>query len=171
MKKRRTIAWNAAVSSGENARHTLPRLASEFFALGRTAAAHGATTAQLHAFRLAAKRFRYTLELFAPLYGPRYIDHVEEVRRIQSLLGDRQDCVVLGERLKKQDPHDPALVDILRKVSADGDALEEKFRRYWQGTFDAPGVEVAWGRYLTRRPPAPRGVRQALSLPHPQTAD
>ena len=43
MKKNRTIAWNAALSAGENARLALPRMAREFFVLGRTAAKVGST--------------------------------------------------------------------------------------------------------------------------------
>ena len=156
MKKSRTLTWNVAISTGENARRALPRVAREFFELGRVAAAPEASPAQLHAFRLAATRFRYSLELFLVLYGPRLAERVEQVRRIQSMLGDRQDCVVLAERLKKASHGDGAADEILRKLNAEGDALEEKFRRYWNGTFDAPGVEAAWGRYLARRPPAPR---------------
>lgn len=167
MKKSRTLVWDPAVSAGENARRALPRLAREFFTLGRAAAGPGAPPAQLHAFRLASKRFRYSLELFLPLYGPHLAECVEQVRRIQSLLGDRQDCVVLSERLRRKGASTAALDDTLQKLSAEGGALEEKFRRYWQGIFDAPGVEAAWGRYLSRRPPAPRRALQGIPLPPP----
>ena len=156
MKKSRTVDWNVAISAGENARHALPRLAQEYFALGRVAAAPGASPAELHAFRLASKRFRYTLELFLPLYGPRLAERVGQVRKIQSLLGDRQDCVVLGERLKKEDGPPAELRVILQKLNADGRVLEEKFRRHWHAAFDAAGEEAAWVRYLSRRAPAPR---------------
>jgi hypothetical protein len=158
VKKSRTVDWNVAINTGANARHALPGLAQEFFALGRAAAAPGASPAELHAFRLAAKRFRYTLELFLPLYGPRLAGRVDQVRKIQSLLGDRQDCVVLGERLKKEDGPPAALHATLQKLNADGSAIEEKFRRHWHGTFDAAGEEAAWTRYLSRRQPAPRSA-------------
>ncbi len=156
MKKSRSVDWNTAVSTGENARRALPRLAREFFALGRAAARPAAPPPELHAFRLASKRFRYTLELFLPLYGPRLAGRVEQVRKLQSLLGDRQDCVVLAERLKRHDGSAAELHATLQKLNAEGRAIEEKFRRYWHGTFDAPGEERAWMRYLSRRPPASR---------------
>lgn len=156
MKKSRSVDWNPAISAGENARRALPRLAREFFAQGRAATEPTASPAQLHAFRLASKRFRYSLELFLPLYGPRLAERVDQVRKIQSLLGDRQDCVVLGERLKKKDGLTASLHATLEKLSADGRAIEEKFRRHWQASFDAPGEEAAWIRYLSRRPPDPR---------------
>ena len=156
MKKSRSVDWNTAVSAGENARRALPRLIREFFVQGRAATTPAASPAELHAFRLAAKHFRYTLELFLPMYGPRLAERVDQVRKIQSLLGDRQDCVVLGERLKKKDGLPASLHVTIEKLRADGRALEERFRRHWHAAFDAPGEEAAWIRYLSRRPPNPR---------------
>jgi hypothetical protein len=178
VKKSGSFDWNTAVSTGENARRALPRLAREYFALGRAAAMPGASPPELHAFRLASKRFRYTLELFLPLYGPCLAERVEQVRKIQGLLGDRQDCVVLAERLKRHDGTAAELHALLHKLNAEGRALEEKFRRHWQGTFDAPGEELAWMRYLSRRPPAPRPrlhevqarLLSATNVPQPVSA-
>lgn len=155
MKKSRTASWNTAQSAGENARRILPRMAREFFALGRTAAGPASTPVQLHAFRLAAKRFRYTLELFEPMYGPMLAERLEEVRKIQSLLGDRQDCVVLAERLRKRAAQAGPERDVLAKLNSDGHALEDKFRRYWRETFDPAGAETLWIRYMERRPVEP----------------
>lgn len=162
MKKNRPITWNASANSGENSRRILPRMAREFFALGRVAHGPNSTPAQLHAFRLSAKRFRYTLELFEPMYGPMLAERLEQVRRIQSLLGERQDCVVLGERLSKRAGEDRPLRDVLARLSAEGRALEEKFRRFWRETFDAAGAEPLWIRYLERRPTEPGVPRGAI---------
>jgi hypothetical protein len=161
VKKNRAPEWNASGNSGENARCILPRMAREFFALGRTAAKPEAAPAQLHAFRLSAKRFRYTLELFEPMYGPMLAARLEQVRKIQSVLGERQDCVVLDERLRKRAGSTGPLRDVLAKLNAEGRALEEKFRRYWRETFDPAGAEALWVRYLERRPVesgVPRGA-------------
>jgi|GEM_PF-1281024 len=152
MKKTRAFAWNPEESVGETARRELPRLVAEFFALGRTAAGPASTPAQLHAFRLMAKRFRYTLELFAPLYGPALEARLDQVRKIQGLLGDRQDRVVLSERLRARAGEAGPIHDVLAKLTSEGRALEEKFRRYWRETFDAPGAELLWTRYLVRHP-------------------
>jgi CHAD domain-containing protein len=148
VKKTHAIQWDAALSAGENARLALPAAAREFFALGREAASGLATPEQLHAFRLAAKRFRYTLEIFRPLYGPGLEERLEQVRRIQSLLGDRQDCAVLAGRLRGQG-HD----DVLHRLADHGRALENKFLRFWREKFDPPGAETAFTAYLLRRPP------------------
>ncbi len=161
MKKLRSFAWNASDSAGENARRILPRLAKDFFALGRVANRPEATPAQLHGFRLVAKRFRYTLELFEPMYGPMLATRLEQVRKIQGLLGERQDCVVLSERLSRQAGDDAPTRAVLAKLVAEGHALEEKFRRYWRETFDSDGAEALWIRYMERHPVeagAPRGA-------------
>jgi hypothetical protein len=162
VKKNRAPEWNASGSSGENARRILPRMAREFFAVGRVAAKPEAAPAQLHAFRLSAKRFRYTLELFEPMYGPMLAARLEQVRKIQSVLGERQDCVVLDERLRQRAGNTGPLRVVLAKLSADGRALEEKFRRYWRETFDTPGAEALWVRYLERRPVEPGVPRGAI---------
>jgi CHAD domain-containing protein len=156
MKKSHTVRWERALSAGENARNALPAATREFFALGREAASGLATPAKLHAFRLAAKRFRYTLEVFRPLYGPGLESRLEQVRKIQTLLGDRQDCAVLAERLRDKG-HD----DVLRTLTDHGRSLEEKFLRYWREKFDAPGSEEQMIRYLRRRP---RGVHATARI-------
>lgn len=51
----------------------------------------------LHDLRKEAKRARYTLELFTPLYGDRYQDYLQRIREVQEVLGNLQDCSVLAE--------------------------------------------------------------------------
>jgi hypothetical protein len=162
MKKNRALTWNVMANSGENARRILPRMAREFFAVGRVAAKPNSTPAQLHAFRLSAKRFRYTLELFEPMYGPMLAERLEQVRKIQGVLGERQDCVVLKERLRKRAGDAGLMRDVLAKLDAEGHALENKFRRYWRESFDSAGAETLWIRHLERRPVEPGAPRGAI---------
>ncbi|MDD5369652.1 MAG: CHAD domain-containing protein [Anaerolineaceae bacterium] len=49
---------------------------------------------QLHAMRIAAKRLRYTLEIFAPLYPGELKDPIQAGRKAQDLLGEIHDCDV-----------------------------------------------------------------------------
>lgn len=49
---------------------------------------------ELHEMRIAAKRLRYTLEIFAPLYEKRLEPPIKVVKEIQTLLGDLHDCDV-----------------------------------------------------------------------------
>lgn len=53
----------------------------------------------LHSLRKAAKKCRYQMELFTHCYGEPYQQYVKQVKAIQSILGDIQDSVVLGEFL------------------------------------------------------------------------
>jgi hypothetical protein len=53
-----------------------------------------------HAMRIAAKRLRYTLEIFVPAYEGRLDEFVASVKAVQTLLGDVHDCDVWVEHLK-----------------------------------------------------------------------
>jgi CHAD domain-containing protein len=50
--------------------------------------------AELHAMRIAAKRLRYTMEVFAPLYPDELKGPLHTVRDIQDIIGDIHDCDV-----------------------------------------------------------------------------
>ena len=138
------------------ARTELPPIAADFFKAGRKTVLKADSSTRLHEFRLTAKRFRYTLELFRDFFGPVYVQRLERVREIQSLLGKRQDYAVLAARLAPFAPIDDALQAALTESETRGLRCEDEFRRYWEETFDAPGEELKWQRYLMRRPPTPR---------------
>jgi CHAD domain-containing protein len=67
-----------------------------------------ARVAELHAMRIAAKRLRYTMELFAPFYSPEFKSAIGQVKRVQELLGDVHDADVLV----------PELANYLRRLLA-----------------------------------------------------
>jgi len=138
------------------ARTLLPPVAAEFFKAGRKTALKAGSAERLHAFRLAAKRFRYTLEIFRPFYGPVYEKRLEQVREIQSLLGKRQDCAVTAAMLRPLAEIDTTIAHVLSNVEIRGVKLEGEFLEFWHQQFDAEGEELLWERYLSRRPPAPR---------------
>jgi CHAD domain-containing protein len=52
-----------------------------------------------HAMRIAAKRLRYTMEIFNPLYNGGLDDKIKAMRNIQTVLGDMHDCDVWIEYL------------------------------------------------------------------------
>jgi CHAD domain-containing protein len=49
---------------------------------------------ELHAMRIAAKRLRYTMEIFEPLYGDDLKTPLKAAKEIQTILGDLHDCDV-----------------------------------------------------------------------------
>ena len=56
---------------------------------------------ELHLMRIAAKRLRYTMEVFEPLYNAEIIPFLEITRDVQQSLGDIRDCDVWLEFLPK----------------------------------------------------------------------
>ena len=55
--------------------------------------------AELHAMRIAAKRLRYTMQAFAPLYPDALAEPIDAARTLQTLLGDIHDCDVWAQDL------------------------------------------------------------------------
>lgn len=53
----------------------------------------------LHELRKEAKRSRYNMELFTQFYGDSYQDYLEDIKQLQTILGEIQDCFVLSEFL------------------------------------------------------------------------
>lgn len=163
---REAAKWQTAIeaamppreTAGEFARVTLPEQAAEFFEAGRRAVHRSNEPERLHAFRLSAKRFRYTLEILAPCFGPALAQRIEQVREIQGILGKRQDAAVTAERIQPAVALDLDLAEVHKKLEARGARLEQDFLRYWHHTFDAPGELERWQRYLSRRAPAPRAM-------------
>ncbi len=54
---------------------------------------------ELHAMRIAAKRLRYCMEIFAPLYANKLADSLNIIRKVQTVLGEIHDCDVWIEFL------------------------------------------------------------------------
>lgn len=92
MAKKNKLRWQAARSPAENARAVLPALAEQYLQAARKRGAGRPSAKALHKFRLETKRFRYTLELFRPCYGPGLERRLETLVRLQQDLGQINDC-------------------------------------------------------------------------------
>jgi CHAD domain-containing protein len=55
--------------------------------------------AELHAMRIAAKRLRYVIEIFAPLFPDELKSYFQAARKTQDTLGDIHDCDVWSQFL------------------------------------------------------------------------
>jgi CHAD domain-containing protein len=124
----------------------LPGLAGDFFAAGGIAAKQ-ANLESLHQFRLHAKRFRYTLELFRPFYGNEIKDCLQQLRELQDHLGEVNDCVTAVSLLAGDREAATAIQRLLLQRDA-------KFRRYWRQF--SVRRETAWRDWLSR----PGGVTE-----------
>ena len=138
--------WNDDRPLSENLRKVLPKLTGEFFKLGRDAVKKEASWQDLYGFRLAAKRYRYSLELFLPLYGPGLKVKVEEVRGLQRLLGEINDCVTARQLLKDIGGTKDTRASLEKRM----ESKAAEFRRYWKQHFEPEQTEAAWNAYLAR---------------------
>ena len=139
----------------QTARQMLPGIAQEFFEQGDEAASAKAVPRELHRFRLTSKKFRYTLELFTPLYGASLNPKLEAIRRGQALLGDINDFETVRNMLGQYEGTEAA-TDWLKKRQRKR-LLE--FREYWDATF---GKEErrSWMDFLKHLGQEPRAQRK-----------
>jgi CHAD domain-containing protein len=144
-----------AHSASDNARAVLPKMARKYFEAGRKAIEGHRPPQELHGFRLKTKEFRYTLELFRPVYGPNLDRYLKALRELQGALGKVSDYqaiqrVLDGDRdLKKKIDH--ALKGKLREL-----------RETWRD-FDSDGELKRWRTYLAGEHSKPKTKRATLA--------
>lgn len=148
--------WRDDRSVRKNLQARLPGMASEFFAAGRKAMKPKRTWGEMHEFRLATKEFRYTLELFRPVFGVELETRLKAVRKIQQFLGDISDAVSVRKLLKDLDGADPLREKLAQKAASRRKALI----LYWDGQFDASGELERWKSYLEADAARPKKTAQ-----------
>ena len=121
----------------EFARRSIGRIWKEFLTKGDRARNKEATARNLHRFRIACKKLRYTLEFFRPLYGPAFTEGVAGIKRVSALLGDINDCVTV-EALLANYRHANRLIGRLKRRQRKKTDL---FREQWKRDF-ADGAEL-----------------------------
>src|SRR5580698_2381850 len=90
-----------AHTAADNARLVLPKMARKYFNAGRKAIEGKRPPDELHGFRLKTKQFRYTLELFRPVYGPNLDRYLKALRELQGALGKVSDYQAIQRVLSK----------------------------------------------------------------------
>jgi|GEM_PF-280108 len=94
---------------------------------------------ELHELRKEAKRSRYQMELFTQFYGEEYQEYLQQVKEIQTVLGDIQDSYVLTEfltgvfdsDLKKKMPNLTALLtESCHQKWLEWEKIQQKFLDY-----------------------------------------
>jgi CHAD domain-containing protein len=124
-------SWSKRLFLSENQEFVpdLKALTAELFARGTAAAATGSRYAEMHQFRLVAKRYRYTVEVFEPLYDKASVEALlREMRGLQDRLGAMNDCVTALELVHG---HGQATRAIRRMLQT----RERAFRSYWKRNF------------------------------------
>ena len=110
------------------ARRKLVRLAATFLREGQRAAARKASATQMHHVRLAAKKLRYTLELFSEVYGEAAADWVEQLRQMQILLGRISDCSVTRRLVEEMG----GSAEMVAALESRQKRKAREFRRAWK---------------------------------------
>lgn len=144
--KKRKPRWSEAATVEESVRDALPRMAEKWFRAGTAAMQPDVPWDDMHDFRLLTKRFRYTLEIFQPLYGPSLAGRIAQLRKLQTHLGEINDCITTRGLLPDDDGSDA----VARELMLRADRKTAELRRFWGRTFEGPGPLAAWKSYLAR---------------------
>ncbi len=146
------IRWNADAAVVASASEVLPAMAADLYTAGRRAASGKIKAKRLHEFRLVAKRFRYTVELFQPLYGPALDGRLAKLRKLQQYLGRISDCSatagLLKDTARKRKGAKKDLAPMLGFLKKAEEKRTRDFLEFWREVFDAAGEEERWTRYL-----------------------
>jgi CHAD domain-containing protein len=127
----------------------LPDIAARHYERGERAAEAETSARKLHRFRIATKKFRYTLDLFAPLYGESVDALAGELKHIQTLLGDLNDYATVRSMLRSMTAENPDGDQIGQDIAKKRREKAEEFREYWAKTF-TPAKAVQWRSDLLR---------------------
>ena len=140
-------------------RQMLPRMAMEYFSCGKDATRDQTTAEDLHRFRIAAKNLRYTLDLFAPLYGTSINGLLQQLKGVQTLLGEINDCVTVQRMVSRHRGGRKILAALKKRQRKNA----EQFRRHWTAAFSSAAAVRRWTENLrlvgdqtrvARKPPA-----------------
>lgn len=142
-------------NAAEVARGIMPAMTDDLFRAGRRAARPGSTHYQMHRFRLMAKRVRYTLEAFDPVYGMSTTEIMESLKGLQEHLGAINDCAATLEMVAKNREASAAVRSLASKRESD-------FRAYWKRHF-GPRVREHWKAILGEPPAEDSRARRNVS--------
>lgn len=111
----------------------------EFLANGRIAA-ESTNVAELHSFRKAAKRLRYTIEILDPDGGSKWL---ARLRRVQEELGQMHDANVAEQFLRALPSRSSSAKLIPAQLNAKAQTHIAAFRKTWKRGF-SEGSGKAW---------------------------
>ncbi len=86
--------------------------------------------AEHHALRIAAKKLRYTMEIYAPLYRLGLQKPIRQVKRLQEILGDMHDCDVWIDHLTLEITRQRTRRDSASGLSVSGAAAIPALKRF-----------------------------------------
>lgn len=147
--------WRAKLRACRPTKTSVSRLVEDvlrgFFDAGRKASASGSPR-QLHEFRLAAKQFRYMLELLQDFHGPELKKQLASIRHVQNRLGEISDCSTSLKLLRDYSGINPsAEAQLERHLERKLDESLTSFKQYSRQELDDPSQEAQWVQFLCGR--------------------
>jgi CHAD domain-containing protein len=142
-------------SASDNARIVLPKMARKYFEAGRKAIEGHRPPEELHGFRLKTKEFRYTLELFRPVYGPNLDRYLKALRELQGALGKVSDYQAIQRVLDGDKDLKKRIEHVLKGKLKD-------LRKIWRA-FDSDGELKRWRTYLAGEHSKPKTKHATLA--------
>jgi CHAD domain-containing protein len=111
----------------------------------------------LHSLRKLVKEIRYQSEFFESFYPPVYADYIEDLKSIQELLGQLQDCTVLSEFLTEEltTPLDEVLPTMAKRFQQIKHQAWENWQPLRQRFTDAAFRQALRTQLLHPRGPSP----------------
>lgn len=137
------LELNRTAAENDSGRREIPpaaqrivrEMAAGFQRLGKKAAGQETSIRQVHRFRIAAKKFRYTLELLEPFQGAPAAPWLDRVKAVQSILGDVNDCETVSRMVSRWSTGEA----LIAKLEERQKRKLRKFRREW-AAMPAPGA-------------------------------
>jgi CHAD domain-containing protein len=134
-KRQRTEQEFCVIPADATAARLLPEIADKHFKRGEKAATQKISSRKLHRFRIATKKFRYTLDLFAPFYGESVANLISELKHIQTLLGDLNDYETIRGMVRSSAPESDEATQISAEIRKKRQEKAAEFREHWRKAF------------------------------------
>ena len=131
----------ASQTAAVNARARLPKMAEKYFNKGRVASDGKRSPKELHGFRIATKRFRYSLEIFRPVFGTSLDRYLSSLHDLQHTLGKLSDYRSIGDLVDGDH-------ELEAKLTQETDKHLKEFHQQWK-VLDGEGQLKRWKRYLS----------------------
>jgi len=146
-----SMKWREEETAAANARVFLPEVLLEYLKLGERLVADGVHPRQLHELRLATKHFRYGVEMFEPLFGPKVSELLAILRETQQRLGEISDATASEAWLRRRRIHTDvasrALLTFLQQKAA---RQSGEFGGFWRMHWGTEELRNRWVQYLRR---------------------
>jgi putative phosphoesterase len=130
-------------------------------------------TIKHHELRIAAKRLRYTMEIFSPLYKGELKEQISLVKQLQDVLGEIHDYFVWIQEFTAylQDVPDDARYGVSKVVSHATEMKKSRYKDFvslWDNTISKTLLDNI--RQVTETGPSSDVVREILNQEKPQVA-